>query len=291
MSASLSERMKNLPFPDRLPAFHPSWRTSTAVQISSGIVAAKGEWGSLPILADALQDAGCDSEEILKHLREHEHVPGVFPNRCGGCWEGTCWVVQLVLQGYQRVVAKYAHDGTMRGDWNYAPVVNPGADNGKTWCVVPTTWANGPEYIVEAKSVTTAEDALIDDDDLGKDYRIKNEDLGDFQTSAGRGGDNPEPPEYDCSWTGSGHPYDTELIFIYGHDDQEFPFPCRYFGPGIPHKGVHPWRYANFGSCDVCQRERFPLLKCRPFKICSGSCIERVKEDRHIEENPEGGPP
>jgi hypothetical protein len=38
------------------------------------------------ILADALQDAGCDSDDILDHLRDPHatHVRG-------------CWVVDLVL--------------------------------------------------------------------------------------------------------------------------------------------------------------------------------------------------
>lgn len=291
MSASLSERMKKLPFPDRMPVFQASWRTSTAVAISSGIVAAKGEWGSLPILADALQDAGCDDPDILNHLRTHEHEPGIFPNRCGGCWEGTCWVVQLVLQQSQRVIARYTHVGTMRGDYQYAPVVNPGAADGRTWCIVPTTWAGGPEYVVEAKTVTGAEDVLIDDDDLGKDYRIEDGDLVDYMTSPGRGGENPEPPEYSCSWTGDGHPYDTEGIYIYGQEHQHFPWACSYFGPGIPHKGVHPWSYANFGECEWCGKERFPMSRMRPFKLCCGACLRAVEADRELEQNPEGGPP
>jgi hypothetical protein len=39
----------------------------------------------LPILADALLDAGCDNEELLAHLRsEGPHVRG-------------CWAVDLIL--------------------------------------------------------------------------------------------------------------------------------------------------------------------------------------------------
>ncbi len=39
----------------------------------------------LPILADALEDAGCDNAEILAHCRGGgEHVRG-------------CWVVDLIL--------------------------------------------------------------------------------------------------------------------------------------------------------------------------------------------------
>ena len=43
------------------------------------------EFGAMPILADALQDAGCDSDDILDHCRgDGPHVRG-------------CWVVDLVL--------------------------------------------------------------------------------------------------------------------------------------------------------------------------------------------------
>jgi hypothetical protein len=39
----------------------------------------------MPILADALEDAGCDNADILQHCRgAGEHVRG-------------CWVVDLVL--------------------------------------------------------------------------------------------------------------------------------------------------------------------------------------------------
>jgi hypothetical protein len=40
----------------------------------------------MPILADALQDAGCDSDDILNHLRDAQatHTRG-------------CWALDLVL--------------------------------------------------------------------------------------------------------------------------------------------------------------------------------------------------
>ena len=42
-------------------------------------------FADLPILADALEDAGCHNEDILGHCRQPgEHVRG-------------CWVVDLVL--------------------------------------------------------------------------------------------------------------------------------------------------------------------------------------------------
>ncbi|MBP3957721.1 hypothetical protein J8F10_20920 [Gemmata sp. G18] len=70
--------------PFRSVAFTPEWRTSTAVAIASHMY----EWrdfNAMPILADALQDAGCDSADVLDHCRgPGPHVRG-------------CWVVDLVL--------------------------------------------------------------------------------------------------------------------------------------------------------------------------------------------------
>ena len=46
---------------------------------------ASRDFSPMPILADALQDAGCDSADILDHCRgSGPHVRG-------------CWVVDLVL--------------------------------------------------------------------------------------------------------------------------------------------------------------------------------------------------
>jgi hypothetical protein len=70
--------------PFRPVSFSPEWRTSTAVAIARGMYESR-EFGAMPILADALQDAGCDSGEVLDHCRgPGPHVRG-------------CWVVDLVL--------------------------------------------------------------------------------------------------------------------------------------------------------------------------------------------------
>jgi len=62
-----------------------SWLTSTVVQLAEGIYADR-TFDRLPILADALQDAGCDNDAILNRCRDANgvHVRG-------------CWVVDLVL--------------------------------------------------------------------------------------------------------------------------------------------------------------------------------------------------
>ncbi|WP_246522752.1 hypothetical protein [Gemmata palustris] len=60
------------------------WRTSDVLALAHGIYAERA-FDRLPILADALQDAGCDDESVLWHCR-----------RPGGHAHG-CWVVDLAL--------------------------------------------------------------------------------------------------------------------------------------------------------------------------------------------------
>ncbi len=66
------------------PVEVPHWqRTADVSRLAAA--ASAGEWGLLPILADALEDAGCADEELLGHLR------GGGPHVCG------CWALDLVL--------------------------------------------------------------------------------------------------------------------------------------------------------------------------------------------------
>ncbi len=70
--------------PFRPVTFAPDWRTDTAVSLARGMYDSR-DFSAMPILADALQDAGCDSAGVLNHCRvPGEHVRG-------------CWVVDLVL--------------------------------------------------------------------------------------------------------------------------------------------------------------------------------------------------
>ena len=70
--------------PFRPVAFSPEWRTDTTVSLARTMYESR-DFSAMPILADALQDAGCDSAEILDHCRgPGPHVRG-------------CWVVDLVL--------------------------------------------------------------------------------------------------------------------------------------------------------------------------------------------------
>jgi hypothetical protein len=71
--------------PFRPVAFDPAWRTDTAVSLAVGMYEAR-DFAAMPILADALQDAGCDNDDVLAHCR------GPHPVHVRGCW-----VVDLVL--------------------------------------------------------------------------------------------------------------------------------------------------------------------------------------------------
>ncbi len=70
--------------PFRRPSFDPAWRTSDAVALARGAFEER-TFDRLPILADALQNAGCADEQLIGHCRgPHPHVRG-------------CWVIDLVL--------------------------------------------------------------------------------------------------------------------------------------------------------------------------------------------------
>jgi hypothetical protein len=67
-----------------VPKFDQAWRTSTVVALARTVYEDRA-FDRLPILADALEDAGCDHPNILTHCRdEGPHVRG-------------CWVVDLLL--------------------------------------------------------------------------------------------------------------------------------------------------------------------------------------------------
>jgi hypothetical protein len=64
--------------------FDPAWRTSSALDLARSAYAS-GDFSVLPILADALQEAGCDDPAVLGHCRDAAvHARG-------------CWVVDAVL--------------------------------------------------------------------------------------------------------------------------------------------------------------------------------------------------
>ncbi|QDU22206.1 hypothetical protein [Urbifossiella limnaea] len=70
--------------PFRPVPFDPSWRTEAVVGLARGMYESR-DFGPIPVLADALEDAGCADADVLGHCRgPGPHVRG-------------CWVVDLVL--------------------------------------------------------------------------------------------------------------------------------------------------------------------------------------------------
>ncbi|MDY3551993.1 hypothetical protein R5W24_001073 [Gemmata sp. JC717] len=72
--------------PFRPIAFAPEWRTDTVRALAREMYESR-DFGAMPVLADALQDADCDNDDILNHCRDPKgvHVRG-------------CWVVDSVLE-------------------------------------------------------------------------------------------------------------------------------------------------------------------------------------------------
>lgn len=72
------------PPPDAADRFDPRWRTETVQLLARGI-AVHTAYDRLPVLADALEEAGCDLAPLLAHCRYcPTHLPG-------------CWAVDLTL--------------------------------------------------------------------------------------------------------------------------------------------------------------------------------------------------
>jgi hypothetical protein len=65
------------------PAAAGAWLTPTAKALAQEM-RGSGDLSPMPILGDALEDAGCDDAAVLGHCRQRGHVKG-------------CWVLDLVL--------------------------------------------------------------------------------------------------------------------------------------------------------------------------------------------------
>ena len=70
--------------PFRPAPFVPAWQTPAAVEVARSMYATR-RFDRMPVLADAIEDAGCDDADVLAHCR------GPGPHYRG------CWVVDVVL--------------------------------------------------------------------------------------------------------------------------------------------------------------------------------------------------
>jgi hypothetical protein len=65
-------------------SFSAEWLTDTTLALARQMYESR-DFSAMPILADALQDAGCDNEDLLNHCRQPgKHVRG-------------CWALDLIL--------------------------------------------------------------------------------------------------------------------------------------------------------------------------------------------------
>ncbi|MCI0459327.1 MAG: hypothetical protein L0Z62_20450 [Gemmataceae bacterium] len=72
------------PLPIRLMAVNPLWRTPAAVALARSMYEDR-RFEDMPLLGDALEEAGCTDEQILSHCRgPGSHVRG-------------CWILDLLL--------------------------------------------------------------------------------------------------------------------------------------------------------------------------------------------------
>jgi hypothetical protein len=71
----------------------PTWQrwNDGTIPKTARVIAAERRWGELPILADALEDAGCTDAEILGHLRQPED------RSCRRWHANTVWLLNVLL--------------------------------------------------------------------------------------------------------------------------------------------------------------------------------------------------
>jgi hypothetical protein len=75
LASSLREQLGN---PYRKNTIADDWRTETVLALARGIVTERA-FDRLPILADALEEAGCQDHALLNHARSN-------PHHSAGCW-------------------------------------------------------------------------------------------------------------------------------------------------------------------------------------------------------------
>ena len=128
-----------------------------------------------------------------------------------------------------KIKAKATHNDHELTD---VPVLNPGGWFGKCF-LLEIGGSYSPFYlIVEADSVTAAIDELADNEKYAHLICVGDEDLGDY---------DPD----DCYYGPSGQVLDLDWLQIYGQEGSKTPFPCRYFGDGLPEEGMTPIDYCN----------------------------------------------
>lgn len=123
--------------------------------------------------------------------------------------------------------------GKLNGhDLTDIPVLNPGDWFGKAW-LLEIGGSYWPLFlVVEADSVSDAIDELFDNEKYGHHIVVPHEDLGDY-------------PEDQRHYGASGQVLDLDHLMVHGQEGADCPFPCRYFGAGLPETGVVPTEFEH----------------------------------------------
>jgi hypothetical protein len=107
------------------------------------------------------------------------------------------------------------------------PVLNPGDWFGKTW-LIEIGGCYWPLFlIVEADSLSDAIEELAENEKWGHHITVSPEDLKDY-------------PEDERNYGPSGQVFDLDHLMVHGREGEDVPFPCRYFGDGLPSAGANP---------------------------------------------------
>lgn len=114
------------------------------------------------------------------------------------------------------------------------PVLNPGDWWGKCWLLEIGGSYTPLFLVVEADSAADAIDELADNEQYGHHIVVANEDLADYDPDT-------------CQYGPSGQVLDLDWLQIHGQEGSDCPFPCRYFGEGLPSDGMLP---ADFSRRD-----------------------------------------
>lgn len=117
-------------------------------------------------------------------------------------------------------------------DLTDVPVLNAGGWFGKAWLIEIGGSYTPLFLIVEADTISDAIDELADNEKYGHNIVVAEGDLGDY-------------PEDDRHYSGTGQVLDLDHLMIHGIEGAKCPFPCRYFGDGLPEEGVMPTEFEH----------------------------------------------
>lgn len=122
-------------------------------------------------------------------------------------------------------------NGTFHGhELTDIPVINPDDWFGKTWLIEIGLGYSSTYLIVEADSMSDAIDELADNETHGHHIIVEEANLADYS-------------DEDRHYGPSGQVLDLDHLMIHGQEGSNTPFPCTYYGEGLPPEGVKPTEF------------------------------------------------